>query len=238
MNGRTRIRTVVALFLIGAVAAIVATEALAQAQPNEGSGEGNRPTQVDLFGGSPYTGGYLKYSYRVSREEVEGYSITTTEIIPQEDGLYRIESSSTDVVPLAGVNISFFGIPLRGLGFRIPTSSGGTVDLSPLSAVEDEVLEPNREYVLPDGGYLVVGDAGVIAGLDVVYATYTHADFSNVRINLAMPADVAVRNLLPLFPLLELEYESDVLPTEGSEEEVRVMRSFSRVELIEFVYEP
>ena len=230
-------RLAVGLMLAGSLVSVLVSQAGAQADA-EAPGDRDRSGQVRLFGGSSYEGGYLKYSFRVSREGVAGYSITTTEIIPQEDGLYRIENTSTDVVPLGAVNIAFFGIPLRGLGFRIPTSSDGTVDLSPLSAVEDEVLEPNSEIILPDGGYLVVGEAGSIAGLEVVYATYTHADFTNVRISLAMPVDIDIRNLLPLFPLLELEYGSDDLPADGSEEEVRVMRTFSRIELIEFVYEP
>ena len=236
MNRKNLYRLAVALLMVGAVVSVVVSGDAAQ--PVEGPGDDPRPEQIDLFGGSPYTGGYLKYSFRVSREGVEGYSITTTEIIPQEDGLYRVENSSTDVVPLNGVNIGFFGIPLRGLGFRIPTESGGTVDLSPLSAIEDETLDPNSEIVLPDGGYLVVGDAGTIAGVDVVHATYTHADFSNVQIHLAMPVDLTVRTLLPLFPLLELEYRATTLPEEGAEEGYRAMRSFSRIELIEFIYEP
>jgi len=228
-------RIAIALFLVGALASAWGAEGLAQT--GDAAGRDNGPAQVDLFGGSAYTGGYLKYSYKVSREGVEGYSITTTEIIPEENGMYRIESSSTNIVPLESVSISFFGIPLRGLGFRVPTSTGGTVDLSPLSAVEDEILEPNREYVLPDGGFLVAGDAGTIAGLDVVYAVYTHASFSNVRINLAMPTDLTIRNFLPLFPFLELEYASDELPEEGAGEDYQKMRSFSQIELIEFVYE-
>jgi len=235
---KTLIRSSAALFLAIAVASLVAGQAWAQIEETGEPPNGGRPEQVDLFGGTPYEGGYLKYSFKVSREGVDEYSITTTEITPQEDGLYEVENTSTNVVGLSEVNIGFFGIPLHGLGFRIPTSSGGTVDLSPLAAVEEEVLEPNSEVVLPDGGYLVVGDAGAIAGLDVVYATYTHADFTNVQINLAMPVDLAIRNLLPLFPYLELEYGTDDLSSEGSEDEIRMMRSFSRIELIEFVYEP
>ena len=235
-------RVAVVLLLIGATASVWVTEGLAQSSQGTGPGEEGRPTQVDLFGGSAYTGGYLKYSYKVSREGVERYSITTTEIIPEENGLYRIESSSTDVVPLSNVSIGFFGIPLHGLGFRAPTSSGGTVDLSPLSAIEDEILEPSHEYVLPDGGFLVTGDAGTIAGLDVVYATFTHADFDNVLIHLAMPIDLDIRNLLPLFPYLELEYQAAEAPEEGADagtdEGSPRMRSYSQIELIEFVYEP
>jgi len=228
----------VALLLVGALASVWGTEGLAQeTDPKDAEGQGSRSSQVDLFGGSTYTGGYLKYSYKVSREGVEGYSITTTEIIPEANGMYRIESSSTNIVPLDNVTISFFGIPLRGLGFSVPTSSGGTVDLSPLSAIENEILEPNREYVLPDGGFLVAGDAGTIAGLDVVFAVYTHASFTNIRVNLAMPTDLAIRNFLPLFPFLQLEYTTDELPEEGAEDDYRQMRSFSQIELVEFIYE-
>jgi len=237
MKGTSLLRIAAALFLIAALSSVFVTEAVAQSEdPSDGAA--GRPPEVSLFGGSSYGGGHLLYSYKVSREGQDAYSITTTEIIPQDDGTYRIENSSTDVVSLAGVNIGFFGISLHGLGFRIPTSSGGTVDLSPLEALEDEVLEPNREYVLPDGGFLVAGDAGTIAGLDVVYATYTHADFTNVQINLAMPTDLTLRNLLPLFPYLELVYASDQLPEEGAEEDFHRMHSFSQIELIDFVYEP
>jgi hypothetical protein len=204
--------------------------------PQRVGSPGDRPAQVDLFGRGEYPGGHLKYTYKVSREGVDAYSITTTEIIPEENGMYRIESSSTDVVPAGAVSISFFGIGLRGLGFRVPTSTGGTVDLSPLSALEEETLEPNREYVLPDGGFLVARDAATIAGVDVVFATYSHADFSNVSVELAMPTDLTIRNLLPLFPYLELEYTAAETPEDG--EEHPRMRSFSRIELIEFVYEP
>jgi len=239
MKKMSAFRIAIAFVLIGALASIAAIEGLAQdTAPQDAQEQGSRTSQVDLFGGSAFTGGYLKYSYKVSREGVDTYSITTTEIIPEADGMYRIENSSTDVVPQSAVSIAFYGISLRGLGFHIPDSQGGTVDLSPLEAVDDEVLEPGREYILPDGGFLVVGEESVIGGLEVVYATYTHADFTNVRINLAMPVDLAIRNLLPIFPYLELEYETDTLPEEGADDDFRKMRSFSRIELIEFIYEP
>lgn len=213
----------------------------AAAQTSEGPPEGvpedrDRPEQVSLFGGVAYPGGHLKYTYKVSREGVDTYSISSTEITPQEDGMYRIESSSSDVVSQAAVGIAFFGISLRGLGFHIPTSTGGTVDLSPLSALEEETLEANREYVLPDGGFLVAGDASTIAGVDVVYATYTHADYTNVKVHLAMPTDLSIRNLLPLFPYLKLEYTASQ-DTAAADGEPR-MRTFSTIELIDFIYEP
>jgi hypothetical protein len=194
------------------------------------------PAEVSLFGGAEYPGGHLKYTYKVSREGVDSHSISSTEIIPQDDGTYRVESSSSDVVPADAVGIGFFGIALRGLGFRIPTSTGGTVDLSPLSSIEDEVLEPNREYVLPDGGFLFAGDAGTIAGIDVVYATYTHADYGNVTVHLAMPTDLSIRNLLPIFPYLKLEYTTT--ETAGDGDEGPSTHTFSTIELIDLIYEP
>jgi hypothetical protein len=241
MKRNPLLRAAAAVILISALAPVFAVSVLAQDQtqdqPSMPPDVSNRPAQVDLFGGSTYTGGHLKYSYKVSREGVDGYSITTTEITPQDDGTYLVENSSSDIVSLEGVNIGFFGIPLRGLGFRISTSNGGTVDLSPLSALEDTVLEPNKEYVLPDGGDLVAGDEGTIAGVDVVYATYTQADYTNVEVHLAMPTDSTIRNLLPLFPYLELQYTSDPLPEQGADEGYRAMHSFSKIELIDFEYE-
>lgn len=237
MKGTNLLRIATTLLLVVALASVFVTEGLSQSEePPEGAA--GRPSNVSLFGDTAYEGGHLLYSYQVGREGQDEFSITTTEIIPQDDGTFRIENSSTDVVGLAGVNIAFFGISLRGLGFRIPTNEGGTVDLSPLEALEDEVLEPNTEYVLPDGGYLVAGEAGTIAGLDVVYATYTDADFTNVQIKLAMPTDLTLRNLLPLFPYLQLVYESDELPEEGADQDYQRMRTFSKIELIDFIYEP
>jgi len=237
MNSIRCSRAVLTCLLLITLFVVPTVTALAQTEPGAENLDRQPPQQVSLFGGSSFEGGHLKYTYKVSREGVDEYSITSTEIIPQEDGTYRIENSSTDVVSLSGVNIAFFGISLRGLGFRIPTNEGGTVDLSPLEAVEDETLEPGREYILPDGGFLVVGEQGELGGLAVVFATYTHADFTNVRINLAMPVDVAIRNLLPIFPYLQLEYESDTLPEQGADEDFHRMRSFSQIELIEFIYE-
>ena len=235
-----RMHLIAGLLVASSLMLTLAIAGLAQTESDQAPTGAGRPAQVDLFGGSTFEGGHLKYSYRVSREGVDGYSLTTTEIIPEDDGTYRIESSSTDVVPADRVTIGFFGISLVGLGFRAPTNTGGTVDLSPLSALETEVLEPNREYILPDGGFLQAEDAGTIAGIDVVYATFTHADFDNVSIHLAMPVDLTIRNLLPLFPYLELEYEAADASSDDETEDSPDLhrRSYSQIELVEFIYEP
>ena len=236
-KSQSLVRVIAMLLLVGLLTSVVAAESFAQTADRQPGAEG-RAAPPELFGGMTFQGGYLKYSYKVSREGVDEYSLSTTEIIPETDGNYRVENSSTVIVPESSVSIALFGINLNGLGFRIPSETGGTVDLSPLEAVADEVLVANKEYILPDGGFLVAGDEGTIAGLDVIYATYTHADFTNVQIQLAMPSDVEIRNLLPIFPYIELEYTSDELSEEGAVEDYRRMRSFSQIELIEFIYEP
>ena len=236
-KSQSLVRVIAMLLMVGLLTSVVVAESFAQTADRQPGAEG-RGAPPELFGGMTFQGGYLKYSYKVSREGVDEYSLSTTEIIPEADGTYRVENSSTVIVPESSVSIALFGINLNGLGFRIPSETGGTVDLSPLEAVADEVLVANKEYILPDGGFLVAGDEGTIAGLDVIYATYTHADFTNVQIQLAMPVDVAIRNLLPIFPYIELEYSSDQLPEEGAADDYRKMRSFSQIELIEFIYEP
>jgi len=226
--------------LIATLAALAVGASVACAQtddtPEDAMSADDRPRDVTLFSGAEYTGGHIKYSYRVQREGIGGYSTTTTEITPQNDGTVVVESSSVDVVSQAGVNIAFYGISLGGLGFRVPTSGGGAIDLSPLEYIEDETLEPSSEMVLPDGGYLVIGEIGAVAGVEVIYATYTHADYSNVTINLALPTDLEIRSILPIFPILELEYED--VTDDANEAYEQPFRMFSSVELIEFIYEP
>jgi len=185
-----------------------------------------------MFGGSSYPGGHLKYTYKIERAGVQGYATATTEITPQGNGLYRIESSSTDVVPLDRVTLGFFGIPLRAIGIRVPMNTQGTVDLSPLEAIASDEVEPNSEILLPDGGYLITKEAGTLAGLGVVFGTYTHADYTNVRIQIAIAQDVMLRPLLPVLPLMELEYIPE------SEHAARDYIRFGAIELIEFTYEP
>jgi hypothetical protein len=234
-NSWIPVSIVLAVALLPLVA--IAQEQAADGAASDTTPSGDRPENVSLFGGTQFAGGHLKYTYKVSREGIDGYSITTTEITPQDDGMYLVESSSSDLVPLDRANVEFFGIALGGLGFRIPMTGGGAIDLSPLESIEDQALVPGKEYILPDGGYLVAGDAGTIAGIAVVYATYTHADYSNVSINLAMPTDLEIRNLLPIFPYLEFKYTA-AEQTSSEEVDNPIFHMYSKIELVDFVYEP
>jgi hypothetical protein len=185
-----------------------------------------------LFGGAEYPGGHLKYSYRIERAGIAGFATTTTEVIPQGNGLYRIESSSSDVLPQDRVAVGLFGIQLRALGVRVPTNTQGTVDLTPLSAIGSDAVPANAEIVLPDGGNLSTGEQGAVAGVDVVFGTYTHADYANVRIRVAIPVDLEIRNLLPFLPLMELEYQAT-----SSGGAPAPFQRFGSIELAAFSYE-
>ncbi|MEN6368983.1 MAG: hypothetical protein ABFD77_04705 [Thermotogota bacterium] len=230
--------SVVTRLLGGSLAALLvfASAGLVQGDttPTKGTGpESGTARVVKLFSGGEYPGGHLKYTYKIERAGILGYATTTTEVIPQGNGLYRIESSSSDVVPQDRVALGLFGIQLRALGIRVPTNTQGTVDLTPLSAIGSDAVATHTEIVLPDGAHLSTGDGGTIAGVDVVFGTYTHADYSNVRIRVAVPVDLVVRNLLPFLPLMELEYQPQA-DAGGSSS----FQRFGSIELAAFLYEP
>ncbi|MEW5825235.1 MAG: hypothetical protein AB1778_00180 [Candidatus Bipolaricaulota bacterium] len=229
----TRVSRSIGLALAGlvALAGIVAAQT-AEAPPPDGE-RGERPADIQLFGGGDYPGGYLKYTYRVGREGTTSASTTTTEIRPLEDGTYEIVSTSTERVPLDLVHIGFFGISLPRLGIRVAENASGTIDMSPLSYISASEIEPGREYLLPDGARFQAGDLGTIAGVDVVHGTYTHADYTNVEIDFSFAVDLEIRNLLPFPARMALRYTAD-----SADQGTGIFRTFSLVELAEFVREP
>ncbi len=194
--------------------------------PSPGAGEGNPRAQVDIFGGGAYPGGYLKYSYTVTRPGAALSATTTTEITPQSDGTYAVVSTSSEMLPLDMVHIGFFGVPLMRLGIRVPENTSGTIDLSPLENIASSAIEPGKDYILPDGGDFKAGSTGTVAGVDVVYGTYTNANYTNVAILLAFPVDLTVRNVLPFPAQMEFRYSS--APDQQ-------MTTFSSIKLLEFV---
>ncbi len=209
---------------------------LSGAQTSEGLQSGGAQetrAAVDLFGGGAYPGGYLKYTYSITRQGTAQASTTTTEITPLPDGNYSVVSTSTETVSLEMVSIGFFGVPLPRLGIRVPETASGTIDLSPLTNIASTAIEPGRNYLLPDGGRFQAGELGAIADIEVIHGTYTHADYENVEIDLAFPVDLAVRALLP-FPA-KMEFHYSTTPDATGDQ---IMRMFSSVELAEFTYEP
>jgi hypothetical protein len=188
-----------------------------------------RPASVSLFGGGPYPGGYLKYTYTVSREGANRTSTTTTEITPVADGTYTVVSTSSETLPLAMVRTDFYGIPMMRLGIHVAENTSGTIDLSPLSNISSSVIEPGKNYILPDGGRFQAGAVGMIAGVQVVYGTYTHADYTNVEIQLAFAVDLTIRALLPFPAMMEFRYSSAA---------DQPLLTFSLVKLTEYVRRP
>lgn len=173
--------------------------------------EGVGAVQIQMFGMGAHSGGYLKTTYQMGSMGIENTGTTSTEVIPQEDGTYRYITHTEETMgggvggPIMG------GIPLPALGMSVAVSGSDSqmLNLSPLAAVEQEVLEPNRPYLLPDGGHLQTHDAGVLAGVDVIYATYTQQDSPNSRLSMAIASDLEIRNVLTTPPLMRLEMRSD-----------------------------
>ncbi len=205
------------------------TDGPSGAPPEGGDGQRVLMGDVGLFGGGSYSGGYLKYTYLVSREGANRSSTTTTEITPQADGTYTVVSTSSEVLPLDMVRIGFFGIALPRLGIHVAENTSGTIDLSPLSNISSSAMEPNKNYILPDGGRFQAGAVGTIAGVDVVYGTYTHAEYTNVEIQLAFAVDLSVRALLPFPAMMEFRYSSSA---------DQPLSTFSLVKLTEYVRRP
>ncbi len=185
--------------------------------------------EIDLFGGGAYSGGYLKYAYSVSREGANRNSTTSTEITPQADGTYAVVSTSSEMLPLDMVRTGFFGIPIMRLGIHVTENNSGTIDLSPLSNISSSAIEPGKDYLLPDGGDFKAGSLGTIAGIDVVYGTYTNANYTNVAILLAFPVDLTIRSLLPFPAEMEFRYSAAT---------DQPLSTFSLVKLTEFVRRP
>jgi hypothetical protein len=209
---------------------VVGVNTLAQTEGSAAQGDRTRPvTSVMLFGGGDYTGGYLKYTYTISREGANRSSTTTTEITPLDDGTYTVVSTSSETLPLAMVETGFYGIPLPRLGIHVAENSSGTIDMSPLSNISSSAIEPGKNYILPDGGRFQAGAVGTIAGVDVVYGTYTHADYSNVEIQFAFAVDLTVRALLPFPAMMEFRYSSAA---------DQPLSTFSLVKLTEYVRRP
>jgi hypothetical protein len=185
--------------------------------------------EIDLFGGGAYPGGYLKYTYSVSREGANRNSTTSTEITPQADGTYTVVSTSSETLPLDMVRTGFFGIPIMRLGIHVAENNSGTIDLSPLDNISSSAIEPGKDYLLPDGGDFKAGSLGTIAGVEVVYGTYTNANYTNVEIQLAFPVDLTIRALLPFPAMMEFRYSAAT---------DQPLSTFSLVKLTEFVRRP
>jgi hypothetical protein len=185
--------------------------------------------QGKVFQAAPMLTGYLKTVYRNGASGVEDVGTTSNEFIPQEDGSY-LHVTHTEERIGGTEGMLFAGASLLGADIMIAGDEFGEISLASLAyCLEDENLRPHQTILLPDGGTLQTLEAGIIAGIDVIHAVYTHIDNPNFRVTLSIPRELELRALLPSPPRLRLEVRS------GPDEQFVMLAS---TELIEFVHEP
>lgn len=176
---------------------------------------------AQLFGMGEYPGGHLKTVYEISTEENPNPATFSLEIAPQPDGNYKITSTTEAIESQDKIELGLFS--LFFLGYSLSPQSD-KLDLTPLTALGEREVEPNKEYVLADSARLATQDRTQIAGLDVIMGIYTHPDYPDQRAIIAL-ADVPTRKLLPFPPLLQVERQ------EGGE-----YKTVDKVSLVEFLY--
>jgi len=178
---------------------------------------------AQFFGIKEFPGGHLKVVYSTKNELSEHPGSFTVEIMPLGNDNYSIKTIFEDVQKKENIELGLFGLFFLGLHYSPETEA---IDLSPLVALEGREIEPNKSYVLQGGARLQTQDRSKIAGLDVIMALYTHPDYPDQRVNIAI-ADLAVRNLLPFPPLLQLEKKKD-----------DTFQMTAEIKLVEFTYQP
>ena len=178
-----------------------------------------------IFGMDEYQGGTLKVVFMIDEPSGDApprkYTMT---VEPAGDGYDVTELVSSPGRVVEDVSTAFGASGGAGAaGSRYEEDDSPNIDLSPLTALDDRdvEVEPNQNYMLPEGARLVTQERSTVAGLDVVMGTYLHSNYPNQRVRMAF-AGREERGLL-LFPAL---FERE----EGGEVKMRI-------ELIEFTYE-
>jgi hypothetical protein len=152
---------------------------------------------------------------------------TTTEITPAGDGRYNVVTTTRAEAEREQIPMGLAGFSMRWLG---------GIDLSGLNALSQQVLDPGRPYVTPDGGLLVTGGRVTVAGLPGVEGIYTQASAPNVRITVVLADDLVVRHLLPLPLRVEIEYSQSSDPGLGEGASATDTYVSGKIELLEYVW--
>lgn len=177
-----------------------------------------------FFGMGDYPGGTLKVVYELDDGDPDtSPTLFIMEVTPDQDGKgYDIkEGIETQDRPTDEVNLGFgAGGAAGSAGARFEEEGAENIDMSPLSILDDrEVkLNPEDQYLLPDGAMIKTGKRDKIAGIEVIRAVYTHPNYSAQKVEVAL-ADIETSKLLPFPPLMITYYKGEV---------------DSRVELVEF----
>ncbi len=169
-----------------------------------------------FFGMGDYPGGRLKVVYELDDGDPDtSPAIYTMEVAPDPDGNgYDIrEVTESQDRPADEVNLGFGAAGAAG-------GAGATfeeeedverIDMSPLDVLDDRevALNPDDQYLLPDGAIIKTGKRDKIAGIEVVRAVYTHPNYPAQKVELAL-ADIETSKLLPLPPLMVRYYKGEV----------------------------
>jgi len=153
-----------------------------------------------------YDGEYLRFVYRTETDGGLAETITT-EIVPGSDGQFRVVTTTEQVTGADQIRLGFFGGSFHWLGLYTGEQEGDRFDLSSLDALASQDLEPQKRYLLPDGGLLQTGDRVTVAGVPGIEGVFTHASAEGVTIAVVLADDRMLRQLLP-FPLqVQVSYE-------------------------------
>ncbi len=177
-----------------------------------------------IFGMGEYPGGALKAVFRISEPNSEAPARNyTMKVEPDGEGYDIMENVTSPGRKREDVSTAFGASGGAGAaGSRYEEDDSPNIDLSPLSTLDDRnvKIEPDENYILPDGARLVTRGKKTIAGIEVVMGTFVHSNYPNQRVNMAF-ADRKTRDLL-LFPaLFEREEKGEVE---------------MKIELVEFSY--
>ncbi|MFP3952792.1 MAG: hypothetical protein ACLFVS_01555 [Candidatus Acetothermia bacterium] len=178
-----------------------------------------------IFGMEDYPGGELRVVFEIEEPGKDAPTrIYTTTVTPGEKGFDVMEKVNSPGRNREDVSSAFGASGGAGAaGSQYEESDLPSIDLSPIRALDDRNVEvqPNQQYLLPDGGRFVTEERGEIAGVSVVYGTYVHSNYPNQQVKFAL-ADNDIEDLLLFPPLLERREKGKV--------EIRI-------ELIEFSHE-
>ncbi|MCL6642545.1 MAG: hypothetical protein K6T71_04390 [Candidatus Bipolaricaulota bacterium] len=152
---------------------------------------------AQVFGIGPYAGGTLTVVYRLTNMENDPSPGTLTLRVIPEGTKFRVTETFELLADAGQLQVLVFSH-----GFvHVPK---GYLDMTPISALDNREVQPNREILLPEGAKLVTTEEVVIGGVKAVKGVYTHPKFEDQRAIVAI-SDLESRKILPYPPLLRIE---------------------------------
>jgi hypothetical protein len=152
---------------------------------------------AQIFGIGPYSGGTLTVIYRLTNMENDPSPATLTLKIVPEGSKFKVTETFELLADSAQLQVLVFS---HGFA-HVPK---GYLDMTPISALDNREVQPNREILLPEGAKLVTSEEVVIGGVKAVKGIYTHPKFEDQRAIVAI-SDLESRKILPYPTLLRIE---------------------------------